>query len=149
MSIGRNASRLLALAALLLILAGGFEPFYVRIFGMDRHRFGASLVELPYTKTPGLREFLAVIDWLVPRGASVAIVTPRMKWNEGYEYVYARSLYPLAGRNVLPLLTPDDRQLRNHLAKADYVAAFRSAPHIPGFTVIWRGQLGALLRRRP
>ena len=67
----------------------------------------------------------------------IAIYAP-FGWDQGYEYVYARAFYPLAGRRVVAFDQRDG---------ATTIAAFRSAPAIPGFTVIWRSADGTLLRR--
>jgi hypothetical protein len=71
------------------------------------------------------------------------------KWDGGYEYYYARSLYPLAGRRVVPLLGADDAAHPENLRQADVVMAFRGAPQLDGFAVVWRGANGSLLRRTP
>jgi hypothetical protein len=67
----------------------------------------------------------------------VAIFAP-FRWDDGYEYAYARALYPLAGRRVVRF---DQRD------RANFVAAYRVTPELPDFVVIWRGADGALLRR--
>jgi hypothetical protein len=127
----------LALAAFLLIAAGAFEPFYFRIFAIDRPRLRASLTELPYQKLPGLRRFLNDVAARTRDGEVVAIYAP-FAWDQGYEYAYARALYPLAGRQVVTF---------DQLDRATTIAAFRSAPTVLGFTVIWRSADGTLLRR--
>ena len=136
-----NRRLLLRIAIVAAIAIGAFEPFYIRIFFTDRTRLRAALTELPYTKAPGLRTFLSEVAQRTPPGSRVAIAAPWTEWDRGYEYVFARSLYPLAGREVLALTRPGS------LERAEYVAAWHAAPAIPGFTEIWRGRDGVLLRR--
>ena len=168
--------RLLARVAVTAAIAvGSFEPFYIRILFTDRAKLRASLIELPYSKAPGLRTFLVEIEKRTPRGSRVAIAAPVMDWDRGYEYVYTRSLYPLAGREVLALARPvspvggqapsvegqapspvrGERPERQagapvpplELQRAEYIAAWHVAPAVPGFVEIWRGRDGVLLRR--
>lgn len=123
------------------IAVGAFEPFYVRMLFLDRARMHRSLIELPYTQAPGLRTFLIEVEQRTPRGSHVAIAAPFTEWDRGYEYVWTRSLYPLAGRDVLSLTK------RDALQRAEYIAAWHLAPAVPGFTEVWRGRDGVLLRR--
>jgi len=67
-------------------------------------------------------------------GETVAVLTPPVPGAQ--YYLVARSLYPLAGRQVVT--TP---------AGADAIAGYRVIPVVPGFVVVWRGQDGVLLRR--
>jgi hypothetical protein len=135
--------RWLGFAAVALLAAGTFEPFYLRIFLADRPRLGNSLRELPYTKAPGLRRFCAEVAARTPPGSRIAIAAQWTEWDAGYEYVYARALYPLAGREVLALTGPHP----SAPDAADFIAAYRTSPAIPGFAVVWRSADGALLRR--
>ena len=126
-----------------------FEPFYLRIFRLDRPGLAARLVELPYRKLPGLRQFLLEVRARTRPGDVIAVDAPGTTWDRGYEYYYGRSLYPLAGRHVLPLLDPQDRAHREELARATYVAVYGGPEEIPGFKLVWYGEHGALLRRAP
>ncbi|MEA2166530.1 MAG: hypothetical protein QOK37_4657 [Thermoanaerobaculia bacterium] len=141
--------RVLSLLAAAGIAAGAFEPFYVRIFNLDRSRVAAMLTELPYKKLPGLRPFLVSVRAQTKDGDVIALAAPlhRAHWQGGYDYLYARALYLLSGRQVLPLLDPADRPHLENLAKAKYIAGYRCDPQTPGFAVIWRSQDGELLRR--
>ncbi|HEX7149946.1 MAG TPA: hypothetical protein VF618_00550 [Thermoanaerobaculia bacterium] len=133
--------------AFLLIAVGAFEPFYVRIFTVDRAQLHASMTALPYRKTAGLREFyLDVRRWTRP-GERIAIFPTHTRWTGGYAYLYERALYPLAGRQVVALVEPNDRARPDHLARVDAVAAWHSAPQLPGFVEAERGEHGVLLRR--
>ncbi|HEX9985425.1 MAG TPA: hypothetical protein VGF69_19365 [Thermoanaerobaculia bacterium] len=133
--------------ALLLIAAGAFEPFYFRIFTIGRAQLHASMTSLPYRKTAGLREFyLDVRRWTKP-GERIAIFPTFTHWTGGYAYLYERALYPLAGRNAVALVEPDDRARPDLLARVDAIAAWHAAPPVPGFAVAERKEHGVLLRR--
>jgi hypothetical protein len=136
-----------AIVAAALIAIGGFEPFYYHILFVDRPRTSAILTELPFRKAPYLREFYVDVRARTRSGDSIAIASPFTKWDGGYEYVYVRSLYTLTGRHILPLLDPQDTPHPENLARANYVAAYRSEPRIPNFVTMWRGPHGSLLRR--
>lgn len=79
----------------------------------------------------------------------IAIAAPYARWEQGYEYVYSRSIYPLAGRWVLPLMDEQSRPRTENLARANVIAAYHIAPRVPGFSEVWRGPDGVLLRRMP
>ena len=98
----------------------------------------------------GVREFLLEVRERTKEGDAVAIAAPlhrAPRWEGGYDYLYARALYLLAGRRVVPLIDPGDRPLPGNLQLADYIAAYRSEPALPGFIVVWRGRDGELLRK--
>jgi len=84
---------------------------------------------------------------LTKPGDVIAIAAPFPKWDQGYRYLYTRSLYPLTGRVVVPLLDEQDRPRPENLSRADVIAAYRCLPVVPGFAVVWRGRNGVLLRR--
>jgi len=77
-------------------------------------------------------------------GDVIAIAAPFTKWDQGYRYLYMRSLYPLTGRVVLPLA---DGHFEN-LARANVVVGYRCEPRVAGFSIVWRGRDGVLLRRQ-
>ncbi|HKO54903.1 MAG TPA: hypothetical protein VJ276_03430 [Thermoanaerobaculia bacterium] len=137
--------RALGIAAIALLAAGAFEPFYLRLFFMDRARLADMLRELPYTKAPGLRRFYTEVAQRTPLRSRIAIAAQWGRWEGGYEYVYARALYPLAGREVVALTGPRPSSPAN----VEWIAAYRSEPSVPGFTTVWRSEDGTLLRRTP
>jgi hypothetical protein len=141
--------RVLSLLAAAGIAAGAFEPFYIRIFTLDRSRVASMLTELPYKKLPGVRSFLLGVRARTEDGDAIALAATlhRGHWQGGYDYLYARSLYLLSGRHVLPLLDPADQPHPENLSQAKYIAAYRSDPQTPGFALVWRGDDGELLRR--
>lgn len=146
------------------IAAGAFEPFYLRIFTTDRTRFGAMLGALPYRKMPGMKQFLLEVRARTSDGDAVAIAAPfpHTAWSGagdghivtatregGYDYIYNRAAYLLAGRRVVPLPDPGDQPLPRDLQNVTFIAAYRCDPAVPGFAVVWRGANGELLRRTP
>ena len=142
-----KTQRLAALAAAIMLGAGAFQPFYISIFARDRARLATALKELPYRKLPGLLQFFSGVRERTRNGDIIAVYAPLPHWQDGYDYFYARAVYILAGRIVLPLIGPDDRQYPENISRALYIAAYRSIPAPPGFALIWRGPDGALLRR--
>ena len=146
-----RAGRIAALGAVILIAASSFEPFYLRIFAMNRRQFSATLTELPYRKLPGLRRFLLDVRAHTNRGDAVALYASGLhhaaRWEGGYDYLRERAMYPLAGRRVISLVDDDDRLRLERLSDATCIAAYRSLPSVPGFVVVWRGPDGCLLRR--
>jgi len=140
--------RLAAALSFAAIVLGGVEPFYLRIFALDRAAFHQTLTELPYRKAPGLRLFLEHVRERTAVGDRVAIAVPGKPRYEAYDYVFARSLYALAGRRVIALVGKNDEDLSRNLAGADYLASWRSAPEPAGFEEVWRGPGGTLYRRQ-
>jgi hypothetical protein len=104
-------------------------------------------VALPYQKLPGSRELMLQVRALTKPGDVIAIAAPFAKWERGYAYLYTRALYPLTGREVVPLRDDHDRPRIDNLARANVIAAYRCEPQAPGFAIIWRGRDGMLLRR--
>ena len=134
----------LARLACACILLGGFEPFYFRMLTPERARFGAWVTQLPYSKTPGLREFMNGVRAHTRNGDRIAIVAPFTRWEGGYAYVYTRSTYLLAGRTTIPLIGEDDSRL--NADAADTFACWRSAPP-RGSVIVWRDNNGVLARK--
>ena len=115
---------------------------------MDRAALSAREIALPYSKLPGSRELMLQVRALTKPGDVIAIAALLPRWEQGYAYLYTRALYPLTGREVLPLIDGHDRPRVENLARANVVAAYRCEPVIPGFAVVWRSRDGVVLRRR-
>src|SRR6266852_2692824 len=114
--------RLAAAVAFALIVIGGFQPFYLRIFAIDRAREGAAFAELPFRKMPGLKNFFEGVDAHTPPRTRIAIWVPFRQWQGGYGYAYYRASYLLPGKQVVPLLAlHEDRVTFSNLAQADYL----------------------------
>lgn len=127
------------------MLAGGFQPFFVRIFVSDREQLSRTLAEAP--DRPGYADFLREVRRLTPEGSRIAILVPMRQWNRGYSYAYYRASYFLTGREVVPVVDPDDVAHLERLRGADFVASWEMTPRIAGFSPIWRDERSALLQR--
>ena len=144
----RSPASLLALAALLLVLAGGFQPYYVRLLLDGTSSLRAVLVELPYRRAPGLRELLVRARDLSEPGERIVVLAPADRWGGaggGYRYVYGRAMYALAGRQVLPLIDDAERPV-THSREADLALVWH-ARIPPEYRVLFRNEDGAVARR--
>ena len=130
-----------------MILAGGFQIFYWRMLTSERAAFGAMLVDLPFTKTPGLRTFMLGVRERTREGERIAIVTPARRFQQGYAYAFTRSTYLLAGRTTIPIVGENDEWMPQNIAQADAVAVWHVDVVLPGFAVAWRDAHGSLYRR--
>ena len=126
---------------------GSFQPHYLRIFSLDRARLREFLSDRPYTKTPGLRQFLLAVRERTPPGSRIALFVPMQSWDGGYSYSYNRAVYLLAGREVIALIGPGDQPRFEQLGAADYVASWRASPPLRGYSPQWQSKDGVLLRR--
>ena len=133
-----RAARIASVVALAMIVIGGFEPFYLRIFTVDGASMRAAFTELPYRKMPGLRQLLIGADARTPPGARIAICVPFTEWDGGYGYAYYRASYLLPGKQVVPI---------DHAGDADFVVCWHVRPAIAGFAPVWQNADGVLLRR--
>ena len=142
--------RALGILLAIAIAAAAFQPFYLRIYVIDRARFAASLTELPYWKLPGMRQFILQVRARTRDGDAVAIASPLHRaplWQGGYDYLFARARYLLGGRLVVPLVGEGDKPQPENVRMATHVACFRCELTVPGFVEIWRSRDGVLLRR--
>jgi hypothetical protein len=137
----------LAGAVFVLVLAGSFQPFYVRVFLLDRDALAARIDSLRFGRMPEIRPFLHSVERRTEMGESVALVTP-FSWHQGYEYAFYRASYVLAGRTVLPVITPTGRSISQNVKNADVVAAWQVDLDPGQFEVLWRGDGGTLARPR-
>lgn len=139
---------LLAGAIFILVLAGSFQPFYLRVLLDDRVALAERIDFLRFGKMPGIRSFLQSVESRTEKGDSVALVTPFSGWNLGYEYAFYRASYVLAGRTVLPVMTPAGDSIPRNLKNADVVAAWQVDLDPRHFEILWRGDGGILARPR-
>jgi hypothetical protein len=134
--------------ALVLIVAGAFEPFYLRVFTMNAAAARQSFTELPYRKLPGFRQFLLDADARTPAGARIAIWMPLQQWEGGYGYGFYRAAFLAPSKTLVPMLKVGaDRMAPSQLASAEYIAAWHGEPVVAGFAPLWRSRDGVLLRR--
>jgi hypothetical protein len=134
--------RSLVLAALLVLAAGAFQPFYLTVWRQNRAAMLAHLIELPHRKVPGLRQACEEAARRTPVGARILLVTRHPSWAAGYEYAFRRAQYLVAGREVVPMLAsqpPDQGTPPTH------VLCVPRCNVKPGFRVLWEGTAGVLL----
>jgi hypothetical protein len=115
---------LLAAAILILIVAGGYEPFYLQILEADREALRMHYTELPYRRLPGLRIFMSDVARATAPGDRIGILIGDMSRWDAYPYGFTRSSYLLAGRQVVPLIGRDGHFIEGNLAHATHVACW-------------------------
>ena len=96
---------------------------------------------------PQYPRFLQDVRAHTQPGDTIVIIVPAMGWDDGYSYAFYRASYYLTGREVLPLVTPENGRLPQNLRAAKYIAAFGVTLRLPA-DVVWQGERGALLRPR-
>jgi hypothetical protein len=139
-----RALTLLCLAAIVVLAAGSrlLElPF------IDRAEAVRTMAWNPDRAWPDYPRFLEGVREHTKPGDTVALIVPAMGWKTGYSYAYYRASYFLTGREVLPVVTPDNARLPQNFRGAKYIAVFGVGLRVPA-DVVWRGQRGALLRLR-
>ncbi|HXH39941.1 MAG TPA: hypothetical protein VNN08_15025 [Thermoanaerobaculia bacterium] len=140
----RRALTFLALAA---ILAMCVEARLLEMPFVDRKPYARALAVYPDRQWPQYPRFLTGVREHTKPGDSIAVVVPAMGWDDGYSYAYYRASYFLTGREVLPLVNPQNGRIPPNFRAARYIAAFGVRLRVPA-DVIWQGQDGALLRLR-
>ncbi|MGA7614903.1 MAG: hypothetical protein WBX15_06955 [Thermoanaerobaculia bacterium] len=136
-----------AVTVLALLFIGGFRIAYVQAFFVDRREMGARFQRIPDFTAQGYPRFLRQVKEATAPGDSIAIVVPMKSWHHGYSYAYYRATYLLGDRRVLPLMNDQDSWTPEVLRHAEYVAAWRETPTIPGFRLVRTTDEGAIYRR--
>jgi hypothetical protein len=95
---------------------------------------------------PDYPRFLEEVRRRTKSGDSIALADPTMRWDDGYSYAYYRASYFLAGREVLPLVAPDDRRLTANLNRAEYLAVWHN--RVPAGAAVVFAEYGGVLVRR-
>jgi hypothetical protein len=138
--------RCLALALFVALALLSIDPviFHVALGDWAKlHRFFTIFPDrLWYPDYPA---FLEEVRARTRPGDSIAIVVPSMRWDSGYSYAYYRASYLLSGREVLPLVRPNDAAVPENFARAKYIAAWRRNVQDATRRVVWSGRGGALL----
>jgi hypothetical protein len=140
----RRALTVLCLAAIVVLSVGSSLlelPF------IDRAEALRTRVRNPDRAWPDYPVFLQGVREHTKPGDTIAIIVPALGWETGYSYAYYRASYFLTGREVLPVVTPDNARLPQNFRGAKYVAVFGVGLRVPA-DVVWRGGRGALLRLR-
>ena len=143
----REPRRILALLCLMAIIGFRINPKLLWLPFSDRRALAAAMRLYPDQRWPQYPQFLAGVRSRTRHGDSIALLFPIMSWNGGYADAYYRASYFLAGREVLPLVTWDDRPHPENVRAARYVAAWQINVQPGRGALVWRGKGGELLRR--
>ena len=139
--------RLLAIALFAGIAVASIRPVLLELPFIDRRPLGAALLRYADREWwPQYPAFLDDVRRATKPGDTIAVVVPTMNWDGGYAYAYYRASYYLAGREVLPLITPENERIGANTARARYVAVWRSSVSGRWRTVL-EGHDGRLLVR--
>ena len=133
----RGLRPVIAGAVFLVLAAAAFQPFFWRMFGVDRAPLRAYRIEQPYQQLPGFHRFFLTIRAQTNDGDRVALLVPR-PLTPSYEFIFERAAYLLYGRTVVPM---------SEATKADVIAAYRLDVAVPHFTKVWKSRDGVFLRR--
>jgi hypothetical protein len=144
----KRPRELLAGTIFVLLVAGSFQPFYLKVLVLDRDALAEKIDFLRFGMLPEIRPFLESVERRTAEGESVALVTPADGWMLGYRYAFYRASYVLAGRTVLPVMTPAGSSIPQNLKNADVVAAWQVELNPALFEILWRGDGGTLARPR-
>ena len=68
-----------------------------------------------------------------------------MHWDGGYSYAYYRASYFLSGREVLPLVTRQDKPVLDNFKRAKFIAVWQKRVSDDTRHVVWSGHHGVLL----
>jgi hypothetical protein len=139
--------RIAAFLCLLAIVGFRLEPRLMQLPFIDRRPVIDLLANYADGEWKQYPRFLQRIRAYTRPGDSIAIVAPAMKWDDGYSYAYYRGSYFLAGREVLPLVTADDRPHVENFYRARYIATWRGKVPPGRYKVICQAEGGALLQR--
>jgi hypothetical protein len=140
----RRALTILCLAAIVVLCVA---TRLLQLPFIDRRPAARAMAAYPDRQWPQYPRFLEAVRAHTKPGDTITVIVPAMGWDDGYSYAYYRASYFLAGREVLPLVTPENGRLPQNLRAAKYVAAFGVRLRLPA-DVIWQGDDGALLRLR-
>ena len=141
-----TARRVLAFLCLLAIVALRIEPQLLRVSFTNRRTLSSILRRWPDGNWQQYPRFIQQVREHTRNGDSVVIVVPMLKWDDGYSYAYYRASYFLAGREVLPLVTADDRPHPENVRDARYIAGWHMTRPPGRAEVVWEGEGGVLLR---
>jgi len=139
--------RALAFLCLVVIVAASVEYRLLRILFIDRAPLSEAFERSADTGWyPDFPTFIRGVRAHTKSGDTIAIIVPTPKWDGGYAYAFYRASYLLAGREVLPLVTPKDVVVMENFHRARYAAFWRVRPPA-GAHVVWQGSGGALITR--
>jgi hypothetical protein len=102
------------------------NPVLIRMPFDDRNYMHDAFVMAPDGAWfPNYPAFLRDVRAATKPGDTIALAVSNMKWDDGYSYAYYRASYILSGREVLPLISPDDARIPANFRRAQYIAAWR------------------------
>ncbi|MGA7615483.1 MAG: hypothetical protein WBX15_09905 [Thermoanaerobaculia bacterium] len=127
--------RTILIIALLAVIAGDFDLFYLQPLFRDRRPFAAMLTALPFRRMPGFVSFMASVRTRTRETDRIAIAPTAPRWESGYDYVIWRANYLLAPRQLVPLLDYRNELAWSNLKYADYLITWRRRPP-PGFVAV-------------
>lgn len=137
--------RILVLAAFAAIVATRMEPRLLRLPFIDRGPLAAGYARQADGDWAEYVVFLNEVRARTRDGDTIAIIVPRMRWDQGYSYAYYRASYFLAGRVVLPVDDERDQLHFENVRAAKYVAAWRNGAPNGRYHMVWAGNHGVLL----
>jgi hypothetical protein len=143
-----NLRRVLTAICLAAIVVTGVAARLFQLPFIDRGPSQRAMARFPDRVWPDYPLFLEGVRAHTKPGDTIAIIVPTMTWDGGYLYGYYRACYFLTGREVLPLMRPDNTRLPQNFRGAKYIAVFGVGLRAPA-DVVWRSGRGALLRLRP
>lgn len=139
--------RALAAVCFAVIIISALEPRLLRILFIDRAVIRAAFERSPDEDWyPDYPAFLNAVREHTKRGDSVALIVPPAKWDDGYAHAYYRASYLLAGREVLPVVTPKDQVVMRNFDRAQFAAFWHVRPP-KSARVVWQGNGGTLVTR--
>ena len=138
--------RALIIVALAALVAACIEPRLLQVPFLDREANARTLTLFPDRQWPQYPRFLEGVRDRTQPGDTVALLVPAAEWYGGYSQMYFRASYFLTGREVLPLLDPQNTPVPGNFAAARYVAAFGVTMQAPA-EIVWQGDGGTLYRR--
>jgi hypothetical protein len=142
-----TSRRALAFVCLAVIILASVEYRLLRILVADRAVLSEAFARSADTGWyPDYPAFLRGVRAHTNAGDSIALVVPVAKWDDGYAYAYYRASYFLTGREVLPLVTPNNAMVPGNFRRARYAAFWRVRPPAAA-RVVWQGSGGMLVTR--
>jgi hypothetical protein len=139
--------RALSIVCLAAIVVFGVAARLLQLPFIDRGPAERTMTRYPDRVWPDYPRFLQGVRAHTKPGDTIAVVVPGMNWDNGYSYAYYRASYFLTGREVLPLVTPQNAPLQQNFRTAKYIAVFDAGLRVPA-DVVWQSGRGALLRLR-
>jgi hypothetical protein len=137
----------LAIVLFAAIVTAAVQQRLIRLGATLRPETRALLANAADPRFPSYPQFLETVRAATKPGDTIAIVFPASDWDHGYAYGYYRASYVLAGREVLPLLTPASEPIATNFTRAKYIAVYRARIAGGPYRVIASTADGALVQR--